>query len=582
MSGRPFLVTTPLVRAESSSPEILLGPWCQAYRNGKAGVVQASVLPSPWDEAGQREYALRLFDSAYERLLAFLAESLNEAHGMRASLRYWRVAVGPWLLNFVTAYCDRFLHAQAALRRSRELSTAFLDRRDFLTVRDTWDYTTVLSTDRFNWQIYSEIFESLGIEAPARRLPPGAPPLPRRSAWKRAGWAAAETAASLHRRLLGCSTAFSDLYFERSSIARLMASTGFRVSPVLGVLPDHDKGLSPELRGLLSRFKATNAFEQALGRSLPGHVPSLFLEGFGRARAQVLSAWPRLPRALLTSVGWFYNEYFKLLAAESLEAGARLTICQHGGAYGMFEPLHNERHERLIADEYWTWGWSDESAGGARLKPMPHPRVSRRPVARRSTGDWVLAGHAAPRYPYSFYFMNMPVWHRYMDYIRGQHRFIAALPERARRTLQVRLPGEDFGWELRRRLKDLFPALSLDPGAIPWEKRLRGLKLVVVDNPQTTYLEALSANLPTVLFWDPALWQMRDSALPWLDELRQTGILHDDAEAAAAHVGRIFDNPWSWWSASAVQEARRRFCGRYAGGRPDWHKIWASEISRWQ
>ena len=93
---------------------------------------------------------------------------------------------------------------------------------------------------------------------------------------------------------------------------------------------------------------------------------------------------------------------------------------------------------------------------------------------------------------------------------------------------------------------------------------------MVVSYNATTYLEAFTSGIPTVMFWDPTDWELSASAQPYFDLLRREGILHDDAVCCAHHVNAIWDDVSAWWTSTSVQAALDIFSGRYAyvGQRP--------------
>jgi putative transferase (TIGR04331 family) len=76
-------------------------------------------------------------------------------------------------------------------------------------------------------------------------------------------------------------------------------------------------------------------------------------------------------------------------------------------------------------------------------------------------------------------------------------------------------------------------------------------------------------NVPTIIYWDPKFWELRDDATPYFDDLRRVGVFHDSAESAALHFERIWDDVDSWWSSTEVGEVLSRFKYRYCRAVPD-------------
>ena len=313
---------------------------------------------------------------------------------------------------------------------------------------------------------------------------------------------------------------------------------------------------------------------------LPRHLPVLFLEGHVDFRRAVLKRWPRLPRLLLTSVGWYSNESFKLLAAESVESGADLVITQHGGAYGMMDPMFSERHERRVSDRYFTWGWTDKKYPGAELTPLPSPTLDCAPAKPRPrTGCWLLVSMSLYRYPYSCYFANAPAAHRYPEQIEDRAKFLLALDEETRAGARVRLHHADLDWGHRARLAEQFPSLPFDTDKKPWTARTADFDLVVVDHPQTSLVECLARDVPSLFFWNPALWRMRPAAAPAFDGLRKAGILFDSPEAAARELPAALADPRAWWAKPEKRAARAAFCDRHARSSPDWLAQWTKALT---
>jgi putative transferase (TIGR04331 family) len=105
-------------------------------------------------------------------------------------------------------------------------------------------------------------------------------------------------------------------------------------------------------------------------------------------------------------------------------------------------------------------------------------------------------------------------------------------------------------------------------------------RMIVFDHPGTTFLEAMAANVPSIMFLDPKHWDFRPEAQPYLDLLRRAGILYNTPQSAAQQVAGIYDQVDSWWFSETVQEARQRFANHFALNAPDWNRQWVEAINR--
>ena len=94
----------------------------------------------------------------------------------------------------------------------------------------------------------------------------------------------------------------------------------------------------------------------------------------------------------------------------------------------------------------------------------------------------------------------------------------------------------------------------------------------------TTFLETFFANFPTVIFWDPNFFELRESAKYYYDDLREVGILHDSPESAAAKVNEVYMDPISWWMSEKIQTSKKKFCSRFSRSGTNWISHWREEF----
>ena len=93
---------------------------------------------------------------------------------------------------------------------------------------------------------------------------------------------------------------------------------------------------------------------------------------------------------------------------------------------------------------------------------------------------------------------------------------------------------------------------------------MRECRIYVSSYNATTYLESFTMNVPTVLFWNPSHWELRDSAKPYFELIKEVGIFHETPESAANHIIKIWDNVDKWWTSKPVSDAVNQFCERFS------------------
>jgi len=219
-----------------------------------------------------------------------------------------------------------------------------------------------------------------------------------------------------------------------------------------------------------------------------------------------------------------------------------------------------EDHQFKVSNHFLTWGWSESPQDNCL--PLGNIKNFGKKVSYNKKGNALLIGMSGSRY--SMHMYSSPVAGQWLEYFNEEVKFYNNLPKSIQVDLTVRLLSEDYGWCQKERWEDLFSGIKLDIGKIPLEKQVSNSRISISSYNATTYLETLSQNIPTMIFWNPKQWELRDSAIPSFDKLKSVGIFHEDPKAAALHLVNIWDDIESWWNTKELQTAREEFCQTYA------------------
>jgi len=586
-----FLATTALSEFWEKDQEILfLGQWClRDDRRKEWDGLRYRMLPNPWDDRKRFYQGCAYLEASYERMLDALTGYLNSTHRETLSRQYWQVLIGPWLFHYLHAAYDRYIHLTEAFQLEPDLQTIALDPRCFRVPRNTMEYSNFSGEDLFNLQIFSQLLHGMGYRSKERVLENRCSGGGESNA--DLGWRSVVRQAvrrALHRLLRlpilsknGLQVALFHMDWSSDCLWKLAWQTRFLAAPydleVNRAAMLSEPVFDGRRRGLTG-LQAIDEFERLFIHSLPQNVPSLYLEGFRNARRAVLGSIGEIPAVLVSAVGWYYmSEPFKFLAAEAAEYGRRLITVQHGG-YGINRFNVCERHEADIGASFWVWGWAEPAVPATRN--MPSPKLSQllrrrlRSSLRRS-GSILFVATETPRYLHRF--QSIPTGTQWTEYVAWEMRFLEAVPEYLRGSILLRPYPRDHGRMIRERVSQRFSEIRCDANHL-FHQSLTSAQLVVIDHLGTAFLEALVANVPTVLFWDPRYWEARDSAAPYLESLRKAGILWNSPEDAAIMVTKIHQAPRIWWDSEAVQEVRQCFVDRYALSCRDWSDRWARAL----
>jgi putative transferase (TIGR04331 family) len=563
-----FLVTTALEDTWPSEdvPVLFLGEWCRLYdRKSVWEKLDAIVAPYHWDDRQKLYKDYIYLQVLYEDLLEELATQLNKLHGVNHSVRYWRILVGVWLGYFIQMLFDRWVMLQKVLLNYDISGVRLLSNRDAALVpNDMAEFYALFTSDAWNEMIYGHILNRMGgvpverIDAPSFALNKGFYPVSSARRLKRG-------LAMIANQISGALCRDAEHFFISSYLG---IRQDLLLQAKLGQLPklwrkiDVPVGVfDREVRKWsLAPTQDDDGFPSLARTLIQSQIPISYVEGYRDLISLTDNLlWPKRPKSIFTSNSFDSDDVFKAWAAKKVESGTPLIIGQHGGNYGIGLWSFAEDHEIAISDCYLTWGWSEPKNA---ITPIGNLKGFGRKMITDKAGIALLVEMTVPRQSYHMYSTTVSAG-QWLTYFEDQCRFVEALPAGLREHLLVRIYHQDYGFSQRERWQKRFSDIRLDEGE-PIEALLKKTRVFIGTYNATGYLESLSLNIPTLIFWNPEHWELRKSASPFFEKLKSVGIFHETPESAARQMSEIWNDIATWWDSAEVQSVRRDFCEHYA------------------
>ena len=548
---------------------MFLGEWCRLYsRKTVWEKLDAAVTPYHWDDRKKLHKDYLHLQGLYEELLVELAAELNAIHGVNHTVRYWRIIVGPWLGWFIQVLFDRWSMLQQAVRDDNISGVRVVQRKkDQLVPNDMTEFVTLFLGDAWNEMIFGQILNWMKI--PVERI--DAPNRLHTSSDN------AQTVGLVHRLKRSLVQVANQIfnvlcqdseYFFISSYLGVKEATWLQTK--LGQVPKLWRSVAVPIVHVdlakrqweLPALNNSAGFPSLARTLISKHIPTAYLEGYQDAVALTAHLpWPRRPKAIFTCNSYNSDDVFKVWAAEKSERGSPLVIGQHGGNFGMALWSFAEDHQIAIADRFLTWGWNEPEQD--KITPVGNFKGFGKKMVADKAGNALLVEMAMPQT--SYHMFSVPVaagqWQEYFD---DQCRFVHALPPALCDKVIVRLKSPDYGHSQKQRWQENFPSIQLETGVQTLAVLMSQARLYISTYNATTYLESMSLNFPTLIFWNPKHWELRDSAIPYFEQLKSVGIFHETPESAARQMAAVWDDVAAWWGSEAVQSVRSKFCERYA------------------
>ncbi|OUW35608.1 MAG: hypothetical protein CBD35_06510 [Verrucomicrobia bacterium TMED175] len=569
--NKKVLVTTAINLEKKNNDSLLyLGRWClDKYDRKKSNNLNHTILPYHWDNREKLYNDYIYLDNFYEKILKEISYSLNKIHNTDYSIRYWRILIGPWLGYFIHIIFDRWSNINQA-KKNYEISHAIIqsNKNDEVVPKNMSNFQELIRTDSWNHFIYSYILINFtNIECKYLKK--------NQKIKKFKNQGSIKIKIKLKKKLKIFLNFFSNFFVNDTDAfiinSYLSKKNEFLLNIKLKQIPKFYSEISKNFESKLDLYKrrwklngqSNNEFEILLRELVPQQIPIYYIENYNNLIKFVLNLkWPKKPKAIFTSGSYISDDIFKFYAANKTEQGSPLVIGQHGGGTGTYNFSFNEEHQIKICDLYLSWGW--ENIQSNKVKPIGQLKDIKKIDIDYINNDKILL--VTIKIPeYSSRLVSTPISSQWVSYYEDQCKFIDYLSPKIRESLTVRLKLLDtIGLEPSyERWKNKFPSLDINNGSSNIKSLIVQSKIYVSTYNATTFLESFSYNIPTVIFWDKSMWELRDSAKKYFDHLKMSKILHDSPISAAQHINNIWNNIDDWWCSDIVKNSRKVFLNQY-------------------
>jgi putative transferase (TIGR04331 family) len=563
-----FLATTPLsIRDEQDI--VLLGPWCLEGR-GELDLGANRLIDHRLVHAENKLLMNKEVRETVERLLTHLGKRLNALHGQSHSDRYWRIICGRWLLGFADVLYQRWNLIDNALTQF-PIDCAGGSALDHSTIapRRSQDFAHQRISHDWNTQVFTSILEyrKVAIDLfPRERITGGAPVAAKSRLIKTV---ALSMWGLMARRSPVC---IADSYLEtRSELALALSNRSLPVR-LTRVIPSTAKYSESKREALRLSLAYGSSFEEFLFDNIHRWLPYSWVEDFSDlSEGPHTRQLPRNPRTIFTANAHYSSDYFMIYMASQAERGSRIVLSQHGGLYGEGEVRsRNEEHELAIADTYVTWGWKDSKYNNIVNGPNQISRLTSTKCTSREGGLLIVLDTTFRYSRYSW--ETRPERDLYLESCAVLH---SALPSAIQKKSVIRLHHDHNRYdEGHEKFFKESQEVAFDDFSRPIEKSIAVSRLVIVTTLSTTFIENVSRGIPTLIYAQPEIYEVRAEYREIFDELARVGVLHDSPVSAARWATSIWDGVEHWWNSEPVQVAVSLYGRHFAGFPSEERRTW--------
>lgn len=523
---------------------IAAGPWCFCGREKEFPNWEQNFLfcPEPLADRARLASACRAAQFLCIKLIPETARTVSPDFNKLPPV-YWQILLFPWLIDLTSQLVERALRCEAMLQifGDDELEVPLLPSDCVFNFADERDFTLRGSLGVvYNHWLFSRLLENAW---PQNWRKIELPPATAQTEGKKGGFFAKIRDAG---RDLGLRLAFPKIKgISAGDAIRLSDALNHKCqSPDRSLDPDRDFNFPEDL----ARIPLPKDLSPIIRASLPRSLLNLRHKACERDKSG-----PKLRIAAISSAE---DAAYRQRLASWVASGNRLAHIQHGGNYGEVATPCAASLCEYSQQAFFTWGWQTQGTAKGNFIPMPSLLLA-------SSGKW------SPGEKLIFVGTEMSAYGRRLDshptplqftqYREEKAAFFANLGQDLQEKSLYRpyfpLPGclEDENWLLPR-----FPALKICDGDLM--SQALACRLLVIDHPGTTFLEALATGIPVVAYWNPDFWPFAPEAATLLTMLWEAGVWHETPQKAAQAVREIWTDPESWNNSPERRLARRVFC----------------------
>jgi putative transferase (TIGR04331 family) len=511
-------------------------------------------------------------EDVYENVLKSAAVQLNEIHGITNSVNYWRIIIGPWLINYISIIFDKYQQLNFATIKHSNLCTVklnFESNENPFLVNDFNDFISKVQTDKWNYLIFLRIicdaFKNVKLleknyefdDYSSQKITDNLYNKFRKKLLSLLDYLPSKKKYFFH------SPYFDPIKYFTLSL-RLRQVPSFNNSFFDFKSESKVKYIN---RNISLNFNYRNKFELLLCSYFFLDIPMIYLEKYNDV-SHFSNKIKLNPKVILTANSYWSDDVFKIWLAKMSEKGIKIIILEHGGSFPL--PYMTFFHEEKISELFITW-FTPHLKLKDKQKQLPANKIRKIHHSKISGNYCTYIGFESPRYGYRlsgqpknsqvlFHFDESIILYNHLDIV-------------VQDVFRVK-PYTDLGWQTRDRYIDQVGINKIFSENLNFSKILVKSKVIICSYPQTTFSEAMASGNPCILYYNPKFNEIVSEANSLIDILVDASIIFHCPVEAAEHINKYWFAIDEWWLSEKVIKARALFCSIALGNQNNFYNEW--------
>ena len=493
-----------------------------------------------WNSNKRKKKDYFYLKTVYENNLKYLTKTLNLIHNEKKPVSYWRIIIGPWLMDFLTFIYDRL----ESIRRYKKYNLKIIlsKKKNIITPNSLIDFEYMANND--DWNLILDSFIIQNYFKKNFRIKKKVINFNIKKIYHQNQLSLKDNILNYLEKIVNflCFKKKSFLIYQ-SYLNRLNI---FKISKNFNYFQfvDHNNyydythfKYNKSLRNFLFTKNKKKNLDQIFKDILPHVLPKQYLEGYKYLMNNSKNKFNDLKRVnfILTSVAYWYDETFKFFLADQKIKKTKIIIGQHGGLCHKYDQRLD--HIMKISDQYLSWG--NQHYENSKILKIGTLK-SKINIKRDKLKYWaVLTVNTRPRC--SFRIQSLMMNNQYFSYLVQIKKFLNNFPLEIRRKIAIKSLKEDYGWNVKEYFKKNFPEMDFYDD-IKIEKLLNVSKLHIGSWLATIESETMRINYPTIIFNADKHFEHSKKLNFIFNDLKKKKLLFDDPKKASNYLISLFKN----------------------------------------
>jgi putative transferase (TIGR04331 family) len=288
-------------------------------------------------------------------------------------------------------------------------------------------------------------------------------------------------------------------------------------------------------------------FENFLREIIHESLPTYVVEDFSELNKIVIkSNFPKNPKFIFTSVGFAYDELFKIYLANCIEKKIPFYVMAHGNNY--FTDIHTKYLSEInTSDVFISWG--------ENLNSKTLPAFNLNTVGRKTL--WSESGKLSiycnpilrPNAPYDREHVDRKNLNNTLNMIKllkseiKKQTYIKFHP-----SFTINKDGDYY--------KNLFEQSNFKNYSYNEKNStvLKQSRLILFNYESSGLMENLALKIPSICLMNKEFDHIKEEKKECYNLLLEAGVIFEDSNALILHINRYWENINDWWLNSTTQK----------------------------